>query len=333
MAVSEEKISIIVPVYKVEEYLDECVESIVSQTYKNLEIILVDDGSPDRSPEICDNWAKKDKRVKVIHQQNAGQSEARNSGIKVATGDYITFVDSDDWIDEQMYEKLFAKLKEESADVAMCRIINEYPNVSKKYFEKNLTQINEKNIYELYINSNMMQTEKEFVCDGLFGSVCRTLFKKSVIKNIWFLKDAYCEDLLYNILCLKNIKKVAVVDEYFYHYRMRPISSIHTLNKDNFYKKLNFIKAFLPQIENKVSREAFCAYKFSFYCIMLVTLSKDADKKAYKLVVNDELLKTFHNKFNYKCLMKQTTGKIKKISYFLVYHKQYWLFNFVYRRK
>ena len=102
----KEKISIIVPIYNVEKYLDRCIESIVGQTYKNLEIILIDDGSPDNCPQMCDEWAKKDDRIKVVHKENGGVSLARNKGMDIATGTYIGFVDSDDYIDKNMYEKL-----------------------------------------------------------------------------------------------------------------------------------------------------------------------------------------------------------------------------------
>ena len=98
-------ISVIVPIYNVEKYLTKCIESIINQTYKNLEIILVDDGSPDKSPIICDEYAKKDNRIKVIHKKNGGLSDARNYGMSLATGEYISFIDSDDYIDEEMYEK------------------------------------------------------------------------------------------------------------------------------------------------------------------------------------------------------------------------------------
>ena len=103
----EPLISVIVPVYKVEQYLDECVQSIINQTYKNLEIILVDDGSPDRCPEMCDEYARQDSRIKVIHKPNGGLSSARNAGIDIARGEYIGFVDSDDYIAHDMYEKLY----------------------------------------------------------------------------------------------------------------------------------------------------------------------------------------------------------------------------------
>lgn len=106
-----ETISVIIPVFRVEEYLSRCVVSVVNQTYKDLEIILVDDGSDDRCPEICDSWARKDARIKVIHKKNGGLSSARNAGLEAATGLYVAFVDSDDWIEPQMYEKLYQMLE------------------------------------------------------------------------------------------------------------------------------------------------------------------------------------------------------------------------------
>ena len=122
------KISVIVPVYKVEKYLDRCVESIVNQTYKNLEIILVDDGSPDNCPAICDAWANKDERIKVIHKENGGVSSARNRGIDAATGDYIGFVDSDDWIEPDMYELLADNAKKYDADISRCGYFVDWPD-------------------------------------------------------------------------------------------------------------------------------------------------------------------------------------------------------------
>ena len=115
-----DKISVIVPVYKVEKYLDRCVQSIAEQTYENLEIILVDDGSPDCCGALCDAWARKDSRVKVVHKENGGLSSARNAGVAVSTGAYVGFVDSDDYIHPQMYEKLYAALAETGADISIC---------------------------------------------------------------------------------------------------------------------------------------------------------------------------------------------------------------------
>ena len=106
------KISVIIPVYKVEEYINRCIKSVVNQTYDNLEIILVDDGSPDNCPAICDKWAEKDSRIKVIHKNNGGLSDARNMGMKIASGELIGFIDSDDWISKEMYQLLYENMKE-----------------------------------------------------------------------------------------------------------------------------------------------------------------------------------------------------------------------------
>ena len=121
-------ISVIVPIYNVEEFLDECIQSIVDQTYQNLQIILVDDGSPDRCGEMCEDWARKDKRIEVIHKKNGGLSDARNAGLAEATGEFIAFVDSDDWIESQMYEVMLQTLINENADIVACGIIDSYSN-------------------------------------------------------------------------------------------------------------------------------------------------------------------------------------------------------------
>lgn len=121
-------VSVVVPVYNVDRYLDRCVESIVGQTYENLEIILVDDGSSDRSGALCDEWARKDARIEVIHKQNGGLSDARNEGVKVATGDLVGFVDSDDYISIDMYEVLVGLLLEKGADISICGVADVYPD-------------------------------------------------------------------------------------------------------------------------------------------------------------------------------------------------------------
>lgn len=114
------EVSIIVPVYKVEKYLDRCIESLIAQTLSDIEIILVDDGSPDNCPSLCDRWAKKDSRIKVIHKENGGLGFARNSGLDIACGEYVGFVDSDDFVKHDMYEALYSAAKNEDADIAMC---------------------------------------------------------------------------------------------------------------------------------------------------------------------------------------------------------------------
>ena len=122
------KISVIVPVYNVEQYLERCVDSIINQTYKNLEIILVNDGSTDNSGQLCDELAKKDSRIRVIHKENGGVSEARNFGVKEISGEYVIFIDSDDYINKRMINVLYSQIKLEEADVSVCGVMNVYEN-------------------------------------------------------------------------------------------------------------------------------------------------------------------------------------------------------------
>ena len=124
-------VSVVVPIYNVERYLDRCIESIVNQTYTNLEILLIDDGSPDHCPEMCDEWAKKDHRIRVIHKKNAGQGMARNTGIENASGEYICFFDSDDYIDKCLIEKSYQVICEEKADIVLYGCVNAYPEKNR----------------------------------------------------------------------------------------------------------------------------------------------------------------------------------------------------------
>ena len=127
----EKKVSVIIPVYNVEKYLKECIQSVLRQTYKNLEIILVDDGSKDNSGNICDEYAKRDERIKVIHKKNGGLSDARNAGIDICTGEYIAFLDSDDFIEEDMYEFLVKNLEKAKADISICQVYYVYKNAKQ----------------------------------------------------------------------------------------------------------------------------------------------------------------------------------------------------------
>lgn len=142
------KISIIVPIYKVEIYLRKCVDSIVNQTYKNIEILLIDDGSPDNCGIICDEYAKKDERIKVIHKKNGGLSDARNYGIEASSGDYIMFVDSDDYISKDMCEILLKKALENNADIVSCN----FKEIYIDNFEEEINKQSIKKSLEIYTN-------------------------------------------------------------------------------------------------------------------------------------------------------------------------------------
>ena len=178
-------ISVIVPIYKVEPYLDCCVQSIVDQTYENLEIILVDDGSPDNCPAMCDDWAAKDSRIRVIHKENGGFSSARNAGLDAATGDYIQFVDSDDWILPDMTAALVSCAVKENADVVRCGYCENVDGDMQEICTNSQTYCPEYN--KLVI---------DIMNDGLIsGAVWNKLYKHSVLNGMRF-RPGYSEDIL-----------------------------------------------------------------------------------------------------------------------------------------
>lgn len=173
-------ISIIIPIYKVEKFLDRCVESVVNQTYSNLEIILVDDGSPDNCPYMCDEWAEKDSRIKVIHKLNGGLSDARNEGLKSSTGKYVGFVDSDDWIAPEMYERLLQSIIIEHSDIAACSVEMIWENnsqSSRMLVQQNNCILNRKDAQEALLDETKLKQP-----------VWYKLYRKSIIKDIPFAK-------------------------------------------------------------------------------------------------------------------------------------------------
>ncbi len=206
----ERLISVIVPVYKVEPYLDCCVESIVKQTYKNLEIILVDDGSPDQCPAMCDAWAEKDRRIKVIHKSNGGLSDARNAGLDLSSGDIIAFVDSDDWIHHEMFEKMLDALEKEGADICACNIISSYPQREVVWGGK---------AYKVGDPEKMLDL---LYSDAAFP-VCswNKLYRRYLWEVFRFPVNKICEDAFTTYLLLDRSKKIVQITDALYYYRIR----------------------------------------------------------------------------------------------------------------
>ena len=226
-------ISIIVPIYNVEKYLDKCVESIVNQTYKCLEIILVDDGSPDNCPQMCDDWGKKDSRIKVIHKNNEGVSKARNCGIDNAAGEYIMFIDSDDWIDEDTIEELYEIIKNENVDIVSFSFNREYDDdTTKNIHNDEYCIFYKKNIFEQLLDD-----------DSVAGYVCNKVFRRNLIGDQRLDSDLYCcEDLEFCVRVAKSSCKVAHTKNRFYHYRQRPDSITGNFSYNP--KILSIIKAY-----------------------------------------------------------------------------------------
>lgn len=216
----EELISVIVPVYNTEIYLNRCVDSIIRQTYKNLEIILVDDGSTDRSGEICDTYAEKDKRVKVLHQKNSGPSVARNYGITIAQGDYIGFVDSDDYIEPDMYESLY-RCMETGGDIVCCGSVSIYKHTKKVVAKtkKECTFNTEEALLELLRG------------ELITFSVCDKLFRRQLMEKERFAIGRLCEDLPFTYQMIRKSNQVINIGEIKYHY---------FCNRDNSRSKATF---------------------------------------------------------------------------------------------
>lgn len=211
----DSKISVIVPVYNVEAYLEQCIQSLLEQTYYNLEIILVDDGSTDKSGEICDAFAVKDDRIIVLHQKNAGLSAARNYAMKRATGEYIAFVDSDDYIDKTMYEVLLKTMIEESADVTIC-----HENAFQNGKQPNENQSEE---YRIEAVENGEEYRQHFLDEfrGPFMWVWNKLYKREIIDNLKFVEGKKVEDIFYTADLVHYVHKVVWINQRLYYYRQR----------------------------------------------------------------------------------------------------------------
>ena len=225
-----ELISVIVPVYKVEQYLDKCIESIVNQTYRNIEIILVDDGSPDRSGDICDVWAEKDERINVIHQENYGGGFARNIGIESAKGEYISFVDSDDYISPTMLETLKKQFIND-VDVVECDYIEVYDdNESFNNFKDNKV--------EFFDNNRAME---ENIKDNIFRQlIWNKMYTRKVIGDIRFVKGKKIDDEFFTYQVIGKARKLVRLNQILYAYRQQEESIMHNMSLE---KRLQSIEA------------------------------------------------------------------------------------------
>lgn len=255
-------ISIIIPIYNVEEYLNRCVESIVKQTYKNIEIILVDDGSPDKCPTICEEWKKNDIRIKVVHKKNGGLSDARNEGLKISTGQYICFVDSDDYVAENFVEKLYFLIKKFNTDLAAVGICE---------FDKNkvISSNIEKENVEIYSGEDAI---KELFFDRTYSNYAwNKMYKKSLFEVVKFPINRKMEDLGTTYKIILDTNKIVYTNEKLYFYYQRDNSILHSINydfyKDKFelsyqrYKDINDVYPDLKENKEFILKVIFQTYK------------------------------------------------------------------------
>lgn len=224
------KISIIVPVYNVEKYLNSCVQSLLDQTIQDLEFILVDDGSPDNCPKMCDEYARKDNRFVVIHKENGGLSSARNAGVEVAKGEYIMFLDSDDWIEPNTCEVLYSCAENNQSEIVVCSYIKEFINhsVVAHLWEKSFTCDSNKVIRRLFgpINEELRNPQDL----DLPVSACMQIIKTEIAKEVSFVdtKQIGTEDLLYQIMVYSKAKRYSYIREPYYHYRRSDYGTLTT---------------------------------------------------------------------------------------------------------
>ncbi|MBQ7759548.1 MAG: glycosyltransferase [Acidaminococcaceae bacterium] len=233
------KLSIIVPVYKVEQYIHKCVDSILNQSFTDFELILVDDGSPDNCGKICDEYAQKDKRVRVIHKENGGLSDARNAGIDVASGQVIGFVDSDDWIERCMYEEMLSYMKENNLDI-VCADTNQVKYGKAKFKPR--------------YSKNKIWVKDEAICEILNGTLDNAawnkIYKRSVIGNVRYPKGRIYEDVATTYKFISNSEKVGYISKPYYNYLKRKGSIVASgFNSKSRYdcflgyrERLNFAK-------------------------------------------------------------------------------------------
>ncbi len=274
-------ISVIVPVYKVEDYLDKCVESIVAQTYTNLEIILVDDGSPDRCGEMCDEWAKKDSRIRVIHKENGGLSDARNAGMDIASGEYIAFVDSDDWIHPCFIDSLRRVVKEHGAQIAAC-------GVRFVYGDRDTAE--EKEIASAVVYTAEQALETLIYGKGFRAVAWNKLYHRSLVENERFPVGKYHEDEYFSYKIIGKADKLAFVETEMYYYLQRSsgimgsVSLKHLEALQAGAERLAYFKEHYPRLYNK-DKFIFCVGCVWMYKTTL--LSNDPAAKEWQKKIKD----------------------------------------------
>lgn len=240
------KISIIVPVYNVEKYIEKCIQSILEQTFLDFELILVDDGSTDKSGYICDEYAAKDSRIKVIHKQNGGLSSARNEGLNICQGDYIGFVDSDDHIHRDMYEILYFNIKKYECEIAICEecIVKEYETVENEAYDNE----------DIELLNNIQALNYSYNIKNIFIHSCNKLYKKNIFEDIRFPNGRIYEDQFITPKLLYSAEKIIYVKSKLYYYVQRDgsiINSKFSLKKLDKVYALECNMKFLREINQK----------------------------------------------------------------------------------
>ena len=320
-----ELISIIVPVYKVEKYLEKCVNSILKQTYTNLEIILVDDGSPDKCGQLCDELAKTDDRIKVFHKENGGLSDARNYGVERANGEYIGFVDSDDYIHECMYEELYKAIKKSGTSIAECGVTRVYKNTLRPHYvgEDYFLVLDREGYLKEYLENKR-----------LYGSAWCKLIHRDLAKKIKFPTGKIYEDAFYTLELLKTVDKYTLIsgNYYYYYIRENSITTRSFSSKDMDYIEImneieDYTLANFPIFKEQLLVRLTFAYISIFNQLLEVDNYKR--KSEYKILKNklkDNYFKVLSNKKapkNLKAAMFLLNANERLYKFMLSKYKKY----------
>jgi len=320
------KISIVVPVYKVEKYIEKCVNSLINQTYKNIEIILVDDGSPDNCGDICDEFALKDKRIKVIHKKNGGLSDARNKGTDNVTGDYVMYVDSDDYIKENSCEELVKVINKTNADV----ICYNYNTVDEEYISltKNVpfNSGNTKKIIEL--------TYEEAILDNIYRKNIRNeagsrICKKYIVEKIQFPKGMLAEDFAVLYKFLKEAKKIVHFDYQIYNYLQRKDSIMGQKNKKLYKDIYTTEKLFYKETKKICSETNDIIQNENRHFKLLVKIFSKIYSRDDDLEIQEELINDIRE------INKSLLSNKMKVLYSMFFVNKFMfvkLFNILYRK-
>lgn len=324
-------VSVVIPVYNMENYLDRCVNSVVGQSYKNLEIILVDDGSKDKSPAMCDAWAEKDDRIVVIHKENAGLGMARNSGMEIARGDYIIFPDSDDYVHETLVEKCVKVATENDADVVVfsCFEVDESGNEKARRISS-LQDVYEGECVQTVLLAGMFSYSmgigvsawsKMYRCDLLRKNGLEFVSERKIIS----------EDSYFMLQVFSKVSKAFVLKENLYYYCKRENSLSRAFKDDRIEKNNEFLKQSLAYIEvNGLHNEVAVHLKSRYHGLMLGAmvklmqsdLSKSEKKRILKGLFDDELLCSTMSED-----VISHDAKISGIFWKSFRRKQFWLCN------
>lgn len=281
-------VSVIVPVYRAEKYIRQCVDSLLGQTYRNIEVILVDDGSPDRSGAICDEYAAQDCRVKVIHQLNGGVSVARQTGMDNATGEYFIHADPDDWVETTMIEELVVKAIEEDADMVICDFYI-HRKGEMKYVEQQPKTLNPLQVMEqMLVKSSEFQQLHGSCWNKLVRRACSNVdFADNRSKPIRFEPDnlRFCEDLVFNCRLLKtSVRSISYLNKAFYHYELREGSLSFTYG-DNICRSIAVLDSLIDSDDVKKQMTLKCTYVAQLFEAGRLSLLKGTYKETYAYII------------------------------------------------